>query len=79
MSVNKGDKVAKILLAGAGIGVGIFLITKYHKNIYNKLTKAKNLILYDIAKIQRKNFDVHIISDPKYCDSIIKKLREYVF
>jgi hypothetical protein len=75
MSANK-EKFAKILLTTAGIGIGVYLITRYHKNIYNKLTKAKNLIIYDLAKIQRTSFDVHIINDIGECSNIVQRLRE---
>jgi lauroyl/myristoyl acyltransferase len=76
MTTNKGDKVAKVLLAAAGIGVSAFLIVKYHKQIFNKFSRAKNSLLYDFAKIQRSRFDVHIVNDPNDCGKVIKILEE---
>lgn len=76
MTTNKSDKLTKVVLAAAGIGISAFLIIKYHQQILNKFSRAKNTILYDIVKVQRKKFDVHIINDIKDCGKIIKALEE---
>jgi lauroyl/myristoyl acyltransferase len=76
MTTNRSDKLTKVLLAAAGIGVSAFLIVKYHKQIFNKFNKAKNSVLYDFAKIQRKSFDVHIVSEATDCRRAVKILEE---
>ncbi|KAG5683740.1 hypothetical protein PVAND_013005 [Polypedilum vanderplanki] len=77
MNTHKSDKVAKVLLAAAGIGVSTFLIVRYHKQIFNKFTKAKNLVLYDFAKLQRKSFDVHIVNGANDCARYVKTLEDH--
>lgn len=76
MSTNKSDKVTKILLAAAGVGICTFMLIKNRKIIADKLMKAKDIIFYDIAKVQRRSFSVHIVNDPKDCAGIIKILKE---
>lgn len=76
MTTNRSDKVTKVVLAAAAAGVCTFLLIKHHKKIINNFERAKNLILYDIAKVQRKSFNVQIINDPSECGEVIKLLRE---
>lgn len=73
---QKSQKVAALLLAAGGAAVGIFLIAKYHKNIIRKFSKAKNVILYDYANLQRSNFQLEIINDPNECSKIIETLKK---
>lgn len=67
---EKSQKVSTLLLAIGGVAVGIYLVAKYHKTIIRKFSKAKNVILYDFAKMPRTNFQVVIINDPNECDII---------
>lgn len=73
---EKSKKVAALLLAAGGAAVGIYLVVKYHKNIIRKFSKAKNVILYDYAKLQRTNFQVEIINDSSDCHQIIATLKQ---
>ncbi|XP_070492794.1 exonuclease 3'-5' domain-containing protein 2-like [Chironomus tepperi] len=77
MTTNKSDKVTKLLLTAAGVGVCTFLLIKNRKTIVNKLIKAKDVILYDIAKVQRRSFSVHIVNDPEDCAGIVNILKEH--
>lgn len=76
MTTNKSDKLTKILVAGVGIGICTYLVIKHRQTIASKFEKAKNLLLYDVARVQRKSFSVHIVNDPNDCGSIIKLLKE---
>lgn len=76
MSTNKSDKVTKILLTAAGVGICTFLLIKHRKTIADKFIKAKDVIFYDIAKVQRRSFSVHIVNDPQDCAGIINILKE---
>ncbi|KAL7027430.1 hypothetical protein ACKWTF_005439 [Chironomus riparius] len=77
MTSNKNDKVTKLLLTAAGVGICTFLLIKHRKTIVNKFIKAKDVIFYDIAKVQRRSFSVHIVNDPKDCAGIINILKEH--
>lgn len=73
---NKSERITHYLLAAGGAAIGIFLIAKYHKNIVQKLTKTKNVILYKYAKIQRTDFDLEIIEDTNNLCATLAKLKE---
>lgn len=73
---DKSQKIAKILLAAGGTAVGVFLIAKYHKTIISKFRRAKNVVLYDYAKLKRSNFTIEVINTSGECDTIIESLRQ---
>lgn len=72
---DKSQKLTKLILAGAGAALGIFLIAKYHKNIIQKMCKAKNKIIYNFANVRKSKFQVEIINSPSECQSILANLK----
>lgn len=59
---DKQQKLAKIVIA-AGVGIAtVYILTKYQKNIFDKILRVKNHLIHDVANINRKNFKVEIIN-----------------
>lgn len=73
---DKSQKVAKLLLVAGGAAIGVFLIAKYHKNLIQKFSRAKNRIIHDFVKIQCSKMRVEIINSAEECDRFIAELRK---
>jgi hypothetical protein len=61
---DKSQKIAKIVIA-AGVGIAtVYILTKYQKNIFDRILRVKNHLIYDVANVKRTNFQVEVINSP---------------
>lgn len=73
---NKSPKISTLMLAAGGVAVGLLVVTYYQKSLIRRLRQAKNVILYDFAKIQRTDFNIEIVNDSNKCKEVIARLKE---
>lgn len=73
---DKSHKLAKVLLVAGGAAVSVFLIAKYRHQIIQKISKTRDKIFYEYAKVSRSSFKVEVINDPNECKNFISRLRE---